>query len=117
MAKYVYCFGARGTDGDASMRNLLGGKGANLAEMAKLGLPVPAGFTITTECCTAYFAERGKFPASLKAEVTAALKQTEACMDMKYGAPDNPLLLSSRSGARSSMPGMMETSVRPRFPA
>ncbi len=109
MAKYVYCFGSKGTDGDATMRNLLGGKGANLAEMAKLGLPVPAGFTLTTELCTAYFKEGGKYPDSLKAEVAKALAQTEEAMGMKYGDADNPLLLSSRSGARQSMPGMMET--------
>ncbi len=109
MAKYVYCFGSKGTDGDASMKNLLGGKGANLAEMARLGLPVPAGFTITTECCTTYFEEGGTYPAGLDDEVMAALKQTEEAMGMKYGDPDNPLLLSSRSGARMSMPGMMET--------
>lgn len=107
--KYVYNFGSTGTDGNASQRNLLGGKGANLAEMCNLGLPVPAGFTITTECCTAYFAEGGKFPAGMKEEVQAALKKTEAAMGMKYGDPENPLLVSSRSGARSSMPGMMET--------
>ena len=109
MAKFVYCFGAKGTDGDASMRNLLGGKGANLAEMAKLGMPVPAGFTITTECCVEYLAEGGKFPAGLEEEIAAALKKTEAAMGMKYGDAENPLLLSSRSGARQSMPGMMET--------
>jgi pyruvate,orthophosphate dikinase len=109
MAKYVYSFGLQGTDGDASMRDLLGGKGANLAEMARLGLPVPAGFTITTEFCSVYFRQGGKFPDSLKAEVTRALKQTEEAMGMKYGDAANPLLLSSRSGARRSMPGMMET--------
>ena len=109
MAKYVYFFGSKGTDGDASMKNLLGGKGANLAEMARLEMPVPAGFTITTEFCSVYFDAGRKFPDSLKAEVAAALKQTEACMGMKYGDPDNPLLLSCRSGARKSMPGMMET--------
>ena len=107
--KYVYNFGSTGTDGNASQRNLLGGKGANLAEMCNLVLPVPAGFTITTECCTAYFAEGGQFPPGMKEEVQAALKKTEAAMGMKYGAPENPLLVSSRSGARSSMPGMMET--------
>jgi pyruvate,orthophosphate dikinase len=107
--KYVYSFGSTGTDGDASQKNLLGGKGANLAEMCNLGLPVPAGFTISTECCTDYFAEGKKFPASLKAEVEAALKLTEQAMGMKYGDAENPLLVSSRSGARSSMPGMMET--------
>jgi len=109
MEKYVYSFGPGGTDGDASMRNLLGGKGANLAEMARLGLPVPAGFTITTEFCSVYFREGGEFPDALKAEVARALKQTEEAMGMKYGDAANPLLLSSRSGARRSMPGMMET--------
>ena len=107
--KYVYSFGSTGTDGDATQRNLLGGKGANLAEMCNLELPVPAGFTITTDCCTDYFAEGKKFPASLKGEVEAALKLTEKAMGMKYGDSENPLLVSSRSGARSSMPGMMET--------
>ncbi len=107
--KYVYSFGSEGTDGDASMKNLLGGKGANLAEMSKLGMPVPAGFTITTEFCAVYFNEGCKFPKSLKDEVAAAIKQTEKAMGMKYGDPENPLLLSSRSGARQSMPGMMET--------
>jgi len=107
--KYVYSFGSTGTDGDASQRNLLGGKGANLAEMCNLELPVPAGFTITTDCCTDYFAEGGNFPASLKGEVEAALKLTEEAMGMKYGDSENPLLISSRSGARQSMPGMMET--------
>ncbi|MBN1589991.1 MAG: pyruvate, phosphate dikinase [Pirellulales bacterium] len=109
MAKYVYFFGPKGTEGNASERNLLGGKGANLAEMCLLGLPVPAGFTISTECCTEYFKLGGNFPKSLAAEVAEALKKTEAAMGMKYGDADNPLLVSSRSGARSSMPGMMET--------
>jgi pyruvate,orthophosphate dikinase len=107
--KYVYAFGGARAEGDASMKNLLGGKGANLAEMCRIGLPVPAGFTITTECCTAYFELGGKYPASLKAEVEAALRRTEAAMGMKYGDPVNPLLVSCRSGARKSMPGMMET--------
>ena len=107
--KYVYRFGPQGTDGDAKMKNLLGGKGANLAEMARLELPVPAGFTISTEFCTAFFKEGGKFPQSLRDEVAAALAQTEQAMAMKYGDAENPLLLSCRSGARSSMPGMMET--------
>src|SRR5210317_1274863 len=102
--KYVYSFGSTGTDGDATQRNLLGGKGANLAEMCNLKLPVQAGFTISTECCTAYFAEGKQFPASLKGEVEAALKLTEEAMGMKYGDAENPLLVSSRSGARSSMP-------------
>ena len=107
--KYVYCFGSEGTDGDATMRNLLGGKGANLAEMAKLKLPVPAGFTITTDCCTAFFDQGSQFPKGLKEEIEQALRQTEKCTGMKYGDLDNPLLLSSRSGARQSMPGMMES--------
>jgi pyruvate,orthophosphate dikinase len=109
MPKYVYFFGPEGSEGNASERNLLGGKGANLAEMCLIGLPVPAGFTITTECCTDYFKEGGNFPASLKAEVEEALRKTEAAMGMKYGDSENPLLISSRSGARASMPGMMET--------
>jgi pyruvate,orthophosphate dikinase len=107
--KYVYYFGPDGTEGDASMKNTLGGKGANLAEMAKLGLPVPAGFTIACEFCSVYIAEGRKFPDSLKEEVAQALQKTEAAMGMKYGDPENPLLLSCRSGARQSMPGMMET--------
>ncbi|MFH1266818.1 MAG: PEP/pyruvate-binding domain-containing protein, partial [Planctomycetota bacterium] len=107
--KHVYSFGPNGTDGDASMKNLLGGKGANLAEMAKLGMPVPAGFTITTEVCTHFMKAGGKYPKGLDKEVAAALKKTEEAMGMKFGDPENPLLLSCRSGARRSMPGMMET--------
>jgi len=109
MTKYVYFFGPSGTEGDASMVNLLGGKGANLAEMARLGLPVPAGFTISTEFCSRYFAEGRRFPDSLKQEVAEALRKVEEAMGKKFGDPDNPLLLSCRSGARRSMPGMMET--------
>jgi pyruvate,orthophosphate dikinase len=107
--KYVYYFGPDGTEGDASMKNTLGGKGANLAEMAKLGLPVPAGFTIACEFCSVYIAEGRQFPQSLRDEVAQALQKTEAAMGMTYGDPENPLLLSCRSGARQSMPGMMET--------
>jgi len=107
--KYVYFFGPQGTEGDASMKNALGGKGANLAEMAKLGLPVPAGFTISTEFCTVFFAEGRQFPQSLRDEVTAAMRKTEEAMGMKFGDAEDPLLLSCRSGARTSMPGMMET--------
>jgi len=107
--KYVYSFGPKFTDGDASMKNLLGGKGANLAEMAKLGLPVPAGFTISTEFCTRYFQEGRTFPDSLKQEVAEALQKTEDAMGMKFGDTGNALLISCRSGARRSMPGMMET--------
>ncbi len=107
--KYVYYFGPDGTEGDASMKNTLGGKGANLAEMAKLGLPVPAGFTIACEFCSVYIAQGRQFPESLREEIAQALQRTEAAMGMKYGDPENPLLLSCRSGARQSMPGMMET--------
>lgn len=107
--KRVYRFGGRDAEGDGSMRNLLGGKGANLAEMCKLGIPVPAGFTITTECCTEYYKLGTQYPKELKAEVDAALAATEAIMGKKFGDPDDPLLVSCRSGARSSMPGMMET--------
>jgi pyruvate, orthophosphate dikinase len=107
--KFVYFFGPTGTEGDASMGNTLGGKGANLAEMAKLQLPVPAGFTIITEFCTVYLQEGNRFPESLKTEVIEALQKTEAAMGMKYGDPADPLLMSCRSGARKSMPGMMET--------
>jgi pyruvate,orthophosphate dikinase len=107
--KYVYFFGPKGTEGDATMKNTLGGKGANLAEMAKLGLPVPSGFTISTEFCTVFFAEGRQFPKSLRDEVAVALKKTEDAMGMKFGDATNPLLVSCRSGARTSMPGMMET--------
>ena len=107
--KYVYVFTTKFTEGDASMKNLLGGKGANLAEMAKLGLPVPAGFTISTEFCTRYFNEGRTFPDSLKKEVADALKKVEESMGLKFGDAENALLVSCRSGARKSMPGMMET--------
>ena len=109
MPKYVYSFGLKKTDGRAEMKNLLGGKGANLAEMSRLGIPVPAGFTITTDCCNDYFANNAKFPPGMKGQVEKALKLVEDEMGMKFGDPENPLLVSSRSGARSSMPGMMET--------
>ncbi len=107
--KYVYFFGRKGTEGNASQKNLLGGKGANLAEMCRLKLPVPAGFTVTTECCTDYFANGGRFPKILEAQVKAAVARMEAEMGMKFGDAQNPLLVSCRSGARKSMPGMMET--------
>ncbi len=107
--KYVYAFGSDKADGDASMKNLLGGKGANLAEMCRLGLPVPAGFTVTTECCVDYFTAKMKFPAGLKDQVAVALAGTEKEMGMTFGDPEKPLLISCRSGARQSMPGMMET--------
>jgi len=107
--KLVYVFGGGRADGDATMKNLLGGKGANLAEMARLGVPVPPGFTITTEVCTHFYARGRAYPDGLKAEVAAALTGVEREMKMGFGDPDRPLLVSIRSGARKSMPGMMET--------
>ncbi len=109
MTKYIYEFGPEKTDGDAGQKNLLGGKGANLAEMAKLGLPVPPGFTISTDCCNHYFDLNGSFPDTLEAETIVAMTRIESQTGMEFGDPDNPLLVSCRSGARSSMPGMMET--------
>jgi pyruvate,orthophosphate dikinase len=109
MTKYIYEFGPERTDGDATQKNLLGGKGANLAEMAKLGLPVPSGFTISTECCNHYFDLGMKFPDTLEAETIAAMATIEKQMGMVFGDENNPLLVSCRSGARRSMPGMMET--------
>lgn len=107
--KRVYFFGGKSADGDGSMKNLLGGKGANLAEMCSLGIPVPAGFTITTETCVEFYKNKMQYPQPLKKEVEEALQRVESVMDMKFGDKENPLLLSCRSGARSSMPGMMET--------
>ena len=107
--KYVYLFGTAQSEGDKEMRNLLGGKGANLAEMAQLGLPVPAGFTITTEVCTYYYNHDQTYPNALKDQVERAVAEVEKTMDMRFGDAANPLLLSVRSGARVSMPGMMET--------
>ena len=110
--KYVYFFGAGKADGNESMKNLLGGKGANLAEMAghpKLRLPVPPGFTISTELCTYYYDHKHEYPAVLKTQVETALKAVEKITGKKFGDVNNPLLLSVRSGARRSMPGMMDT--------
>ena len=107
--KYVYLFGDGKADGQADMKNLLGGKGANLAEMNILGIPVPPGFTLTTEVCTEYYKNNKSFPAGLDQEVKQSLSKVESIMGKKFGDPDNPLLLSVRSGARQSMPGMMET--------
>ena len=107
--KRVYTFGNKKAEGKADMRNLLGGKGANLAEMCLLGLPVPAGFTITTEVCTEYYENNCELPAELEADVWAAMAETEKIMGKKYGDPENALLVSCRSGARASMPGMMDT--------
>jgi pyruvate,orthophosphate dikinase len=107
--KWVYSFGADGAEGRADMRNLLGGKGAGLAEMANLGLPVPPGFTITTEVCTHFYAKGKTYPADLDDQVAAALARVEKALGLKFGDPRNPLLVSVRSGARASMPGMMDT--------
>jgi pyruvate,orthophosphate dikinase len=109
MSKWVYSFGAGHNEGGANMKNLLGGKGANLAEMASIGLPVPPGFTLTTEVCTAFYTNRQQYPAGLQQEVSAALAQVEKAVGRKFGDPKNPLLVSVRSGARVSMPGMMDT--------
>jgi pyruvate,orthophosphate dikinase len=107
--KRVYTFGNKTAEGSADMKNLLGGKGANLAEMCLLGLPVPAGFTITTDVCNEYYDNNLTLPPELMAEVWEAMKKTEEIMNMKYGDPENALLVSCRSGARKSMPGMMDT--------
>ena len=107
--KRVYRFGGKTAEGDGAMRELLGGKGANLAEMSRLGMPVPAGFTITTECCAEYYELGGGYTDELKAQVAEALAATEAIMGKKFGDEKDPLLVSCRSGARSSMPGMMDT--------
>jgi pyruvate,orthophosphate dikinase len=107
--KYVYFFGGKKADGKAEMKALLGGKGANLAEMVNIGLPVPAGFTITTEVCTYYFNHNNKYPKELEKQVKASLQKVEKEMGRKFGDPENPLLVSVRSGARASMPGMMDT--------
>ncbi len=109
MTQWVYQFGGEKTEGKADMRNLLGGKGANLAEMASLGLPVPPGFTITTEVCTAFYENNKDYPKELKGQVAEALKSIEKATGMVFGDPANPLLVSVRSGARVSMPGMMDT--------
>ena len=107
--KWVYSFGSGGAEGRAEMRNLLGGKGANLAEMASLGLPVPPGFTITTEVCTYFYANSKSYPKDLAEQVAAGLAKVEKTVGRKFGDPANPLLVSVRSGARASMPGMMDT--------
>ncbi|MFN7618591.1 MAG: pyruvate, phosphate dikinase, partial [bacterium] len=109
MTQWVYGFGGGSADGDASMKNLLGGKGANLAEMSSLGLPVPPGFTITTEACVHYYSNGQTYPEALAAQVAAGLKTVEAVVGKTFGDAKNPLLVSVRSGARASMPGMMDT--------
>ena len=109
MKKYVYVFVKGKADGRADMKGLLGGKGANLAEMTSIGLPVPAGFTISTEVCTHYYANKRKYPKALQVQVKQALKKVEMAMHANLGDVNNPLLVSVRSGARASMPGMMDT--------
>uniref|UniRef100_UPI00260AFC3C PEP/pyruvate-binding domain-containing protein n=1 Tax=uncultured Caulobacter sp. TaxID=158749 RepID=UPI00260AFC3C len=108
-SRWVYAFGGGGADGDASMKNLLGGKGANLAEMSSLGLPVPPGFTITTEACVHYYANGKQYPTELADQVKVGLAKVEEITGKKFGDVGNPLLVSVRSGARASMPGMMDT--------
>src|SRR5213082_3963337 len=107
--KYVYYFGDGNADGSGKMKPLLGGKGANLAEMTRIGLPVPPGFTITTEVCSYFYAHNRSYPPQLKAEVEAALAKVERSVGKKLGDKERPLLVSVRSGARDSMPGMMDT--------
>jgi len=107
--KFVYSFGDGNSEGDATMKNLLGGKGANLAEMANMGLPVPLGFTITTEVCDEYYKNQKSFPVELKTQIEKALLHIENKIGAKFGDEKNPLLFSVRSGARASMPGMMDT--------
>ena len=108
-ARYIYAFGAGRTDGRAKMKDLLGGKGANLAEMSRLGLPVPPGFTISTDVCTYYYAHARSYPGGLRTHVAEALKRVEKALGRRFGDPARPLLVSVRSGARASMPGMMDT--------
>ena len=107
--KYVYFFGGKKSDGDGSQKTLLGGKGANLAEMCNIGLPVPAGFTISTEVCTYYYDHKKTYPETLDGQIKANIAKIEKAMGKKFGDLKNPLLLSVRSGARESMPGMMDT--------
>src|SRR5512145_2807385 len=108
--KYVYLFGNKKADGDGSMKPLLGGKGANLAEMTRIGLPVPPGFTITTEVCTYYYQNRRSYPVELQAQIEKGIAGMEKLMGCKFGdATKFPLLVAVRSGARDSMPGMMDT--------
>ena len=107
--KWVYFFGDGQTDGQQHDKNLVGGKGANLAEMVELGIPVPAGFTISTEACTAFYANGEKWVDGLEEQIKESLARIEQSMGAKFGDKENPLLVSVRSGARVSMPGMMDT--------
>ncbi|HSN14705.1 MAG TPA: PEP/pyruvate-binding domain-containing protein, partial [Anaeromyxobacteraceae bacterium] len=107
--KRIYSFGGGKADGNKDMKELLGGKGAGLAEMSNIGIPVPPGFTITTEVCTSYYTSGKKLPRGLESEIRAALVKVEKLTDKGFGDAENPLLVSVRSGARVSMPGMMDT--------
>ena len=107
--QYVYFFGEGKADGNAQMKLLLGGKGANIAEMTNLGIPVPPGFTITTDVCTYFYQNKRQYPPELAVQVDQALRRLEAAIGRKFGDPQRPLLVSVRSGAASSMPGMMDT--------
>src|ERR1035437_7696562 len=109
MKKYVYLFAGKKAEAGERLRNLVGGKGAGLADMVTLGIPVPPGFTITTEACVYYYQHDMAFPEGLKEEVRENLKKVESAMGTRFGDPANPLLFSVRSGARVSMPGMMDT--------
>src|SRR5438132_3653588 len=109
MKNYVYGFGAGTADGDGKMKEILGGKGAGLAEMSRAGVPVPPGFTISTEVCNIYFENKNRVPDEINQQVLSALGKLEAQIGKKLGDPKNPLLVSVRSGARFSMPGMMNT--------
>ena len=109
MTQWVYNFGGGSAQGDTTMKNLLGGKGANLAEMASLGLPVPPGFTLTTDVCTYYYDNSEQYPADMDAQIAQGLAHIEGLTGKTFGDANNPLLVSVRSGARASMPGMMDT--------
>src|SRR5580658_3958329 len=109
MKKHVYAFGGGTADGDGKMKDVLGGKGAGLAEMSRAGVPVPPGFTISTEVCNIYFQNKNSVPKEISAEIVQALADLEAKMGKKLGDPSDPLLVSVRSGAKFSMPGMMNT--------
>jgi len=109
MAQWVYTFGNAAAEGDGTMKDLLGGKGANLAEMCRVGLPVPPGFTISTEVCAYYYANDRKYPDDLQKQIDKGTKSIEKVIGKKFGDEQNPLLVSVRSGARASMPGMMDT--------
>ena len=106
MRKRIYAFGGGAAEGNRDMKELLGGKGAGLAEMSAIGIPVPPGFTITTEVCTSYYANKQQYPKELQAQVATALARIEKLVGAKFGSTDRPLLVSVRSGARASMPGI-----------